>query len=170
MRIEDLYESLTLGSSNDVWYHGSPRMFTKFDLNATKLNRGSNPSGIYLTKNLDLAKRYAGPSGFVYKVQPKIKNTYVDKKTKITERLANSYKSALMKYTTYQSDWIDVALIPSMYEKNQIKGDIDGEVKTATYVGAGYDSYIFMDMFDHSLVVFDPKNVKIVAASEVSKL
>lgn len=170
MNIGDLYESLTFGSKNDVWYHGSPRMFTKFDLNAVKLNRGSNPSGIYLTKNLELAKRYAGVSGFVYKVQPTIKNTFVDKKTKITERLADSYKTALMKFTTYQSDWIDVALIPSMYEKNQIKSDIDGDVKTTTYVGAGYDSYIFMDMFDYSLVVFDPKNVKIVAAREASKI
>jgi hypothetical protein len=169
MKIDQLYESL-LGSDRDVWYHGSPRLFTKFDLNAARLNRGSNPSGIYLTKNLELAKQYAGRDGYVYKVQPKVRKTFLDKKTKITSELERSYKNALIKHTVYKPDWIENALIPDLRELNRLKNDLDGSVKTETYVGSGYDSYMFMDMFDYSLVVFDPRNVKIVAAREVSKL
>lgn len=153
-----LNENSVLGN---IWYHGSPTKFDKFDLTAKRINRGSNPTGVYLTKNIDLAKRYATETGYVYIVKPDVSNTFIDKQTPITKELEQSYKSALMKYTTYKEDWIDISLIPQLHQNNRIKSDIDGEVKTATYRGAGYDSYMFLDMFDESLVVFDPANVTI---------
>lgn len=157
MRLNEL-----LTESIDNWYHGSPHKFNKFDINAERINRASNPVGIYLTKNIKLAQRYAGENGYVYKVEPHVHNTFIDKVTKVNEKLAQSYREALYKHTTYQYKWIDEALIPAMYENNRIKSDIDGIVKTETYVNAGYDSFLFMDMFDESLVIFDTNDVSII--------
>jgi hypothetical protein len=162
MKIADVYSHLILESVGTVWYHGSPRFFKKFDGAAERINRGSNPAGIYVTTNYDLALEYAGQNGHVYTVSPKVRKTFIERKTKLDSKLAQSYKNALIKHTNYKADWIDKSLIPEMYDLNRLKHDLEGTVKTETYAGAGYDSYQFVDMFDVSLVVFDAGNVKII--------
>ncbi|WGH49663.1 hypothetical protein [Alishewanella phage vB_AspM_Slicko01] len=168
MKIDELYESMITESVSD-WYHGSPKKFEKFDLAAERMNRGSNPTGIYLTKNYDLAKEYAGTNGYIYKVMPMVRKIFIERKTPLDSKIAASYKKALLKYTNYKSDWIDSTIIPEMMDAGRLKNDLDGKVKTETYAGAGYDGCQFVDMFDVSLVVFDTKNVKILGRRSLSE-
>jgi len=107
---------LTLASNlrRDIWYHGSSNKFERYDPTAKKLNRGSNPQGIYLTQDKNLATEFAGASGYVYTVVPKTRKTFWYKTTEINDQLIASYKKAILKHTNYKSDWIDDALIPQM--------------------------------------------------------
>ena len=105
MRISDISQ----------WYHGSTEKFEKYDLSTKPVNRASNPHGIYLTKNINLAKEYAGQGGYVYSIDPQVYHTFVYKKTDVRS-LVDAYSAVLLKYTNYKQDWIDSVLIPEMLE------------------------------------------------------
>lgn len=153
---------ILLSLSSKKWYHGSPKRFTEFDVNADKLNRGSNPKGVYLTTDKELAREFAGKGGYIYTVKPKLKNIFYYRKTAITERLKQAYRDAILQFTHYKKDWVDRYLIPEMVEENRMKPDFSGELKSYAYEKAGYDGYEFVDMRGTSLVAFNPLSLEIV--------
>jgi hypothetical protein len=59
-------------------YHGSPKDFDKFDINAPKNTKGGlNKHGIFLSPEKEVGKRYAedfGKEGVLYKVDADVKN------------------------------------------------------------------------------------------------
>lgn len=154
--------SLSNSLSGKTWYHGSPKQFSEFNIKADRLNRGSNPEGVYLTTDRELAKEFAGKGGYVYVVKPNLKNIFYYRKTQITERLKQAYRDAILQFTHYKKDWVDQYLIPEMVEENRMKPDFSGELKSYAYVKAGYDGFEFMDMRGMSLVVFNPLNLEVV--------
>lgn len=157
---------ISLAKSN-IWYHGSKHKFDRYDLNAPKLNRGSNPHGIYLTQDKNLAIEFAGTNGYVYTVEPKIRKTFYYKLTEFTDEFVSNYRKAILKYTNYKRDWIDDALIPQLHRENRMKADFSGELYTEVYVSSGYDSLLFQDMRGESLVVFDPDNIEIKLVEQI---
>lgn len=157
---------ISLAKSN-IWYHGSKHKFDKYDLDAPKSNRGSNPHGVYLTQDKDLATEFAGTNGYVYTIEPNIRNTFYYKRTEFTDAFISNYKKAILKHTNYKQDWIDISLVPQMLKENRMKMDFSGELYTEVYVNSGYDSLIFQDMRGESLVVFNPDDLEIKLVERV---
>ena len=154
------------GNPSGEWYHGSPSSFTRFDTKAAALNRGSNPSGIYLTQDKRIAIDHAG-TGYLYTVEPKVKNIFLYKKTPITKKLIAAYTDALVQYTNYKLPWIEDHLIPELLSSNRLKPGLPGEALTYTYMNAGYDALLFNDMMGQSLAVFDHTDVSILSKIKI---
>ena len=160
MKLSELKESY-----EHIWYHGSSREFDKFDLSAARENRGTNISGIYLTKDEDLAREYAskaGGTGFVYEVEHNTHNPFHEGQDKFTDDMMDAYVKLLVKHTTYSQEWARKSLVPDAINDNRLKPDLDGDIKRQVFEAGGYDSYWFNDMGDMVLVVFDPSDVTIL--------
>lgn len=160
MKLQELTEKY-----ENIWYHGSSKNFDKFDLEAVRANRGTNVAGIYLTKDEDLARDYAsrsGGTGFVYEVQHEAHNPFVEGKNEFTDEMMNKYVELLVKHTNYNEKWARESLVPEAQKHNKLKADLDGDIKRQVYEAGGYDSYLFNDMGDRVLVVFDPNDITIL--------
>lgn len=152
------------------YYHGSPNYFTEFSATAPKINRGSNPDGIYLTDSERVAESFLRDGhGYIYVCDANIAaaKIFFYGITTITDRFVNAYRDAILAHTTYKRDWIDDNFIPLLLETGRIRSEFSGELKRDTYVNAGYDALLFPDMFGKSLVVFDPANVRILRIKKV---
>lgn len=150
------------------WYHGSPNKFEKFT-EQKSVNRTTNIAGVYLTQSIEVAEEHAN-NGYVYKVEPMVSNTFVQNKNSYNDpRIIDAMIELVPKYhPAYSSEWTKKAIVPEMIELNRFKLDMSGDLKREVLIRAGYDSYIFKDMFDTSLVVFDPKNAKIIARKSLT--
>lgn len=160
MKLRELTEKY-----ENIWYHGSGKDFDKFDVNSTRVNRGTNVAGIYLTKDEDEAREYASRSGgvgFVYEVQHNAHNPFIEGKHKFDDDMMSAYVELLVKHTTYSDQWAKESLVPEAVKYNKLKSDLDGDIKRQVYEAGGYDCYLFNDMGDRVLVVFNPEDVQIL--------
>lgn len=164
MKLKELSESI-----KDIWYHGSPKNFDKFDPSAERTNRGTNVSGIYLTKNEDLAREYA-KGGYVYEVLHEAHMPFHEGKDKFTDEMMDEYVKQLVQNTPYQEKWARQSLVPEALKYNKLKNDLDGDIKRAVFQAGGYDSYWFNDMGEMVLVVFDYDDVEIINKFSPQKL
>jgi hypothetical protein len=158
-----LIVSESIINTTATYYHGSQKYFTTYDIHKDSVNRGTRVNGMYLTTNKNLAEQYAGNRGFVYTCKVHVNKTFIENKTNITNELVESYRNILKRMSSYNDDWIDSSIVPEFERTHRMK-DIDGNLKTKIYLGAGYDSYYFLDMGgEYSLVIFEPnKYVKII--------
>lgn len=168
MKLHHLIESI-----KDIWYHGSPKKFSKFDPSVERMNRGTNVSGIYLTQDEELARDYASRGdgiGYVYEVSHNAHIPFVEGKNKFTDDMMDEYVAQLVKHTNYKEDWARESLVPEALKYNKLKGDLSGDIKRAVYEAGNYDSYIFNDMGDTVLVVFDYNDVEILNTFQPQQL
>jgi hypothetical protein len=170
MRAIEFLES----SYQNVWYHGSSKNFNKFDLSAVRANRGTNVSGIYLTKDEYLAREYASKDGsgqgYVYEVQHDSHRSFTENKDKFTDEMLDEYVKLLAQHTNYSEEWARNSLVPEVQKTGKLKADLDGDIKRQVYEAGGYDSYWFNDMGDMVLVVFDPSDITILNKFEPQQL
>jgi len=151
-----------------IWYHGSGMDFEHFDTKAKRLNRSTNPEGIFLTKDEDLARLYAqrgkqemGQS-YVYECQLNVTNPFYEERSEVTPEMEEEYVRQLITHTTYKEDWVRKALLPDYIRTRRMKMDLPGEIKTAVMVAGGYDSYFFNDMGDNVIIVFDADDIDVL--------
>ena len=143
-------------TSSPILYHGSPHKFDQYNIESKSINRGSNVQGLYLTRNIEEAKEYAGANGYVYAASVDLSKLFVDRRTPVnSEEFIRAYKTNILKYTNYKEDWVESALIPDLIETNHIKKDLSGNVKRNILLDAGYTTYQFNDMRGPVVVVLD---------------
>lgn len=152
----------------NIWYHGSGMDFDSFDTEAKRINRTTNPSGIYLTKKEDLARLYAQRGmeeqgkEYVYEVEIDVFNPFYENKSEVTRDMEEEYVKQLINKTTYQEEWVRKAILPDYIKTRNMKQDLPGDIKTAVMKAGGYDSYFMNDMGDNVIIVFDSDDITIL--------
>tara|TARA_R110000744_G_C19143211_1_gene538520 strand:- start:49 stop:714 length:666 start_codon:yes stop_codon:yes gene_type:complete len=136
------------------FYHGTTKDFDKFDLKATRANRGTNMEGIYLTPSKTRAAQF-GDKISTHKVNLDMSKIAFPN-TVPNSKMIKKYKEQLLNKTNYKEDWIDEALIPDFIETKRIKADLRGDIKREVYEAGGYKGFADGD----DLVVFDPDFIK----------
>ena len=167
MKLDDIFNESGFPSGN--WYHGSGMHFDRFDTEISRVNRGTNVSGVYLTQDIDTAREYASRAddGVLYTVTTTVSNPASEFDTPPTDEMIEAYITELVKNTNYREHWARTAIAPDYKERGVMKSDLDGDIKRAVFMAGGYDSYYFNDMGSMSLVVFDPDNITIIAKTKV---
>lgn len=166
MILSELFESTE--STSDQWYHGSDMDFDQFNLGAEKKNRGTNVAGIYLTQNKETAIEYAG-DGWLYEIKHNVKNPFIENKSVVSQAMYEKYVEQLVAHTNYKEEWARTVLVPEWKEMGRMKSDLSGDIKREVYLAGGYDGMQFNDMGETVLVVFQPKNVKIINKHRAEK-
>lgn len=137
-----------------TFYHGTTKDFDKFDLKATRANRGTNMEGIYLTPSKTRAAQF-GDKISTHKVTLDM-SKIASASTAPSSKMIKEYKKQLLNKTNYKEDWIDEALIPDFIETKRIKADLTGDIKREVYAAGGYKGFADGD----DLIVFDPDFIK----------
>lgn len=147
-----------LEESYKGYYHGTNADFKSFSLEANRVNRGTNVSGIYFTKRESEALSY-GPR--IIKADLNVNNPFHgQKKNKITQKMEDKTLELLKKHTHYKEDWILTAILPDFVKDGNFRSlrDISGDIKREIILAGGYDSYIDGD----HVVVLDPKDITVL--------
>jgi len=157
VRVEDIFESVR---TSGVFYHGTNKKFTTFDVNAVPVNRATNVSGAYFTPSMVEAGEYGGR---IIKVEINPRKPFFSmQKNQITESMVRKAKELLLKFTTYKEGWLDSAILPAFVERGNFGGlsDISGDIKRDILLAGGYDSYVD----GRHVVILEPsqRSVKIV--------
>lgn len=171
MRLNEIIPIFEANVNRLAWYHGSPNKFSRFT-RRDAINRTNNVAGVYLTNDISTAEDHAGPAGFVYTVSPQIRNTFIQGKTSFdNEKIIKAMMELVPNYhPAYKKDWVERVIVPEMIKYDRFKSDMSGELKQDVLKAAGYDSYLFRDMFEDSLVVFDENKAKIVGTVSVEDM
>jgi hypothetical protein len=152
-------------SHSNIWYHGSPKDLTELRRDVERENRGTNVAGIYLIQNEPVAREYAarhGGSGFVYEAEPHTTLPFIEHITPLTPVMMEAYVQLLVANTTYKERWARDVLVYEALRDGRLKQDLDGDIKRQVYQAAGHDSYLFNDMGDQVLVVFEPEDLTLL--------
>lgn len=159
MKVEQLFENMNVRISG-IFYHGTDSNFNNFDVNANKVNRATNVSGIYFTPSASEADEY-GKRVIQAEISPR-RPFYFGRKNVITDAMAHRAKELLMRYTAYKEQWLENAIIPSFVEKGNFgeMSDISGDIKREILLAGNYDCYVD----GRHVVILDPSpsNVKII--------
>jgi hypothetical protein len=79
--------------NQDIWYHGSPRLFSEFGLGYEPSSRLGDAKSIYLTKSFELAMAFSRNKtgkGYVYTVEVNKNHTgRLHKMKTLTDHFAN---------------------------------------------------------------------------------
>lgn len=146
--------------SNTIYYHGTNSNFDDFNIEADKVNRGTNVSGVYFTP-----RKYEAESFGERVIAAKLfinKPFYNNKFNKISNKMAEVTKQELLKYTRYKSDWIDDVILPNFIKDGSLKEimNLNGDIKRKVLIAGGYDSYIDGD---HIVILSPSKNsIKVI--------
>ena len=149
-------------------YHGSPKDFDKFDINAPKNTSGGlNKHGIFLSPEKEVGKRYAedfGKEGVLYKVDADVKKplnltaTQYEKLQSIVGKLDEN-----KKLNEFEQISLENLLGPIGWDMNQ--HPIEAIKK------AGYDSITKskgkFGVAESELMVFDPNRLQILEKTPV---
>lgn len=140
-----------------IWYHGSDTRFTEFDVEATPVNRGGNPPGVYLTPYEYEAEGYGE---HVYKVYTSAKKPYDGQGTNhITDKMVKVYRELLLKHTAYRENWLDEAILPDFKKTGRFKS-VPGFILRDVMIAGGYDSW----KDGAHLCVFNPSKIRSIHA------
>lgn len=140
MRVVELMESAV--SATRVYYHGTNENFENFDIEAKRINRGTNVTGVYFTPFEREALTFGSR---IIRANLKVVNPfYTGKKNKVTKKMLEVAGEMLRKHTNHAERWIETALLPDFEEKGTLNifSGMSGDVKRAILIAGGYDAYI----------------------------
>lgn len=141
MNVREITESAV--SPEKIYYHGTNKQFTNFDLDAAKENRATNVTGIYFTPREQEAREFGQR---VIAATLSVNRPFdINKQNKITQLMLDKYKELLLRYTNMKEQWIDSVKVPEFEEKGSFTNsmfDLSGDIKREILLAGGYDSYI----------------------------
>ena len=151
-------------SNSTVYYHGTNERFDNFDLNATRVNRGLNVSGVYFTPFEREARTYGNR---IIRANLKVSNPFYSggRKNKISKNMLSTAREILKKHTHHNERWIENALLPELEEKGNIKvfDGLSGDLKRELLLAGGYDAYIDGHQLSNAhVVVLEPNKRNII--------
>lgn len=178
----------------DVWYHGSPQRFERFQPRiGHTFGTSASEVPIFLTRDPKFAALYAGPKGYVYEVRPHVERTFDARYFVLSDRywpperealtpegqklhddlVENRIFPELIRYGTRHEDEDEWA---TMHDSHGTYASIMGrdyDVMETTEMkrwlrARGYDSFLVAgDGPDDNLAVFDPERVEILGVRGV---
>jgi len=177
-------------NKNDVWYHGSPQRFDRFRSQVgRKFGTGESEVPIFLTKDVDFAAMYAGPSGgYIYTVIPHVERTFDAKAFVVSDRYWPPPPDALTEDgQAFYDDLVNNRIFPelirygtryedddewrSMHDSQGAYASIfarDYDTMETTEMkrwmqAHGYDSFYVRGDGPNNLAVFDPERIEILS-------
>lgn len=142
------------------YYHGTDSTFNKFDVNATRVNRGSNITGVYFTPRIGEAKTFGNR---IIEVRLNVRNPFYNgKRNTFTPMMIEVAKKQIKKYSRHPQDWVDNVIVPDLVSDGNFRQlrDLNGDAKREILLSGGYDSYIDGD----HVVVLTPSdsNIRVI--------
>jgi hypothetical protein len=177
-------------AARDVWYHGSPQRFERFQSRiGHTFGTSASEVPIFLTRDPEFAALYAGPKGYVYEVRPHVERTFdasafvlsdrywpperealTPEGQKLHDDLAgNRIFPKLIRYGTRhegEDEWAAMhdsqGTYASIVRRNY---DVMETTEMKRWLRAhGYDSFLVSgDGPDDNLAVLDPERVEILS-------
>jgi hypothetical protein len=176
-------------AKQDVWYHGSPQRFERFQSRVGHtFGTSASEVPIFLTRDPEFAALYAGPNGYVYEVRPHVERTFDARAFVLSDRywpperealtpegqglyddlVENRIFPELIRYGTRHEDddeWASMhdsrGTYASILSRNY---DVLETTEMKRWLRAhGYDSFLVAgDGPNDNLAVFDPTKVEIL--------
>lgn len=167
-------------------YHGSPKLFNKFDERTVR--RGDFSYGFYLTTDSKTAQKYSGQSGtkgFVYTVKCFLNQALSAEKVTIPSEILKEIIEIIDQKSNLLNDFDEIELVgkesvlnyaTELLGKNESDIDIFNECITLTnnaklvvqaFREKGYNYTEIQREFEHTYLFFDKKDLNIINHIEV---
>lgn len=165
--------------SKSLYYHGSPFLFTKFDLNTEQKGEGWNAygKGVYLTTSKETAYEYADNSKYHYFLMDGEKATnifistnYLVRSFKNKMQLINDVEDILKRYKEDVSKYPDSSFSKSLIPYIALGEDFLLKIKNAKKIEAIQHGYIYTVKFNKELNLFSSDNKDLDIIKFFSKL
>jgi hypothetical protein len=149
-----------------ILYHATDAEFDTFDFDATRKNRASNVSGVYVNPNKNRVKEYGKN---IKETRVRLGNVWNRLGgNQVSDQMAIAYRDALIKAGYKDDSWTD-GLVDDFRKDQKFKDGLNGNLKREVLLAGGYDTFADgiikndkgeMELGD--IVVLKPENIEIL--------